>query len=370
MREAAPVAVWSAEPLPADVRMALAHVAASDDVVRVAVMPDVHLAADVCVGAVVATTHLLYPSAVGGDIGCGMAAVRLDVARASVDRAGVAGRILAGLARAVPIMAHKAPRPLPEALLARLSATSLESLARRQAGRQLGTLGRGNHFLEIQVDDDDGLWLTVHSGSRAMGQAVRDHHVARGERSRSGLRFIDAETDAGRAYLADLAWALSFAAANRRAILDAAASVLADVAGAARVDESLLSCAHNHVERVAGLWVHRKGAIAANEGQRGIIPGSMGGATFHVAGRGNAGALWSSSHGAGRAMSRSEARRRIRPAALERDLRGVWIDRRKLDRLVDEAPAAYKDIGKVMRAQRELTRIVRRLRPLVSLKGV
>jgi tRNA-splicing ligase RtcB len=121
--------------------------------------------------------------------------------------------------------------------------------------------------------------------------------------------------------------------------------------------------------READLWIHRKGAIDAHAGERAIIPGSMGDTTFHVEGRGCAEALWSASHGAGRSMSRTEARRRVRVADLERDVRGVWLDRSKLGRLVDEAPAAYKDISKVMRAQRELVRVVRRLQPLLSFKG-
>ena len=358
------IRVWAGDPLDVDVKRALERLASSDDVVRVAVMPDVHLAEDVCVGVAVATTHSIYPSAVGGDIGCGMAAVRLDVAADTLDRADVAARILAGFELAVPILAQRRPLALS------IDPAPLAADVLRTAARQLGTLGRGNHFLELQVDDDDGaVWLTVHSGSRGAGQAIRDRALARCRTSAAGLGFLVDDSDDGRAYLAEMRWALAFADASRRAIVDAACAVLGDVAGAAAVPGSYFACEHNHVERVGELWIHRKGAISAAAGVRGIIPGSMGASTFHVVGRGHAEALWSSSHGAGRAMSRTEARKRIRVADLKRDVRGLWFDHRKVARLVDEAPGAYKDISKVMRAQSELTRIVRRLRPILSYKG-
>lgn len=368
------IRVWSAEPLVADVKKALERLAASDDVVHVAAMPDVHLAEDVCVGTVVATTHLLYPNAVGGDIGCGMAALRVTATTDEVDRPDVAAAILAGFERRVPVMAHRAPQALPEALSASLGTDGLDKEAMRNAPRQIGTLGRGNHFLELQVDDNDDVWITVHSGSRGMGQAIRDHALRESERSNVGLGFVDAGSAVGRGYLAGVAWARAFAEESRKRILRAASEVLHDVLGAVPIEESVITCEHNHVEPAVDgderLWVHRKGAIPAPEGKPGIIPGSMGATTYHVTGRGCREALWSSSHGAGRAMSRTEARRRIRVVDLERDVRGLWFDHRKARALVDEAPGAYKDITKVMRAQNELTRIVRTLRPLVSYKGV
>jgi tRNA-splicing ligase RtcB len=362
---------WVCDTLPVDVRRALERLRASDDVVAVAVMPDVHLAHEVCVGTAIATRRLLYPDAVGGDIGCGMAAIRLVGGTPVVDRR-TAGRILGGLADLVPVMKHRSTPAPDDALWSRtLSASRLERLRDRDGLFQLGTLGRGNHFLELQRDEAGDPWLMVHTGSRALGQAIRAHHLRGCARSRTGLGCLDADTPRGRAYLADVGWALGYADANRRRIVAAAAEVIETVTGA-RVDSaSYFSCHHNHViaEDDGSLLVHRKGAIPAHDGEPGIIPGSMGDPSFHVRGRGVPEALWSSSHGAGRAMSRADARRRISVGELERRTEGVWFDRRCAARLVDEAPSAYKDITKVMRAQRELTRIVRRLVPVLSYKG-
>jgi tRNA-splicing ligase RtcB len=242
----------------------------------------------------------------------------------------------------------------PEAL----SSPSLRALARREGLAQLGTLGSGNHFVELQADDDGALWLMLHSGSRGIGPAIRAHHA----RGLIGL-------EDGGAYLGDLDWALRYADANRRRLLDAAV----DAVGARADEDTLITCHHNHVRRETHdgreLWVHRKGAIPAARGEPGIVPGSMGAASFHVEGRGVAGALGSAAHGAGRAMSRTEARRRISDRELARQLAGVAWDARRAHLLRDEAPGAYKDIAAVMRAQRDLVRVVRRLRPLLSYKA-
>jgi tRNA-splicing ligase RtcB len=214
----------------------------------------------------------------------------------------------------------------------------------------------------------------VHSGLRAMGQAITAHHLRLAERANTGLLFLDADSPGGQAYLRDAGWACRYAEASRRAMMDGVAVLLAELFGVTADAESVIHCNHNHVRREmhygAECWVHRKGAVSAREGEPGIIPGSMGTASFHVTGRGHADALCSSSHGAGRRLSRSEARQAIGADDLERQLRDVWFDHRLADRLRDEAPAAYKDIHAVMRAQRDLTRIVRRLRPLLNYKGV
>jgi len=371
----APLTEWCAEPPPADVRRALKRLARAGDVRRVAVMPDVHLSKDVCIGVAAATTTRIYPAAVGDDIGCGMAALGFSCAGDALDEAA-ARALLHGLRERVPTLRHPpgaTPR-LPAELEERpLTETALESEKRRTAPIQLGTLGRGNHFVEFQEDEAGRLWLMVHSGSRSLGQAVRRRHERHAHAGKGGLRWFDATEDAGRAYLADLDWALDYAEANRRRILDQVVALVAEHLGARPDEDTLVTCTHNHVRRetIDGeeLWVHRKGAISARSGEPGIIPGSMGSASFHVEGRGLAAALHSSSHGAGRVMSRTEARQRISLRELERDMRDVWYDTRLAHRLRDEAPAAYKEIGAVMRAQRSLTRIVRRLRPLLSYKG-
>ena len=362
----AAVTRWLAEPLPAEVAAALERLARADDVVRVAVMPDVHLAAEVCVGTVLATRRLVYPAAVGGDIGCGVAALGFEAAlgRLSVREAA---RVLEGLARAVPPRRQRAAAPLPHGLeAAPLSHPRLQAARRRDGRREFATLGSGNHFVELQSDDEERLWLMLHSGSRALGPAIRDHHVA----GAHGLVALDGA--AADAYLADAAWAVRYAAASRRVMLERAAGVVSELLGVQPDAATVVDCDHNHVrleQHGEPLLVHRKGAARAGPGEPGLIPGSMGSWSYHVEGRGVAAALGSSSHGAGRALSRGEARRVIGPAELRRQMRGVFFDPRLEQALCDEAPGAYKDITAVMRAQRELVRIVRRLRPLLSYKG-
>ena len=368
-----PLLRWLAGPLPKDVESALMRVRKLPDVRHVAVMPDVHLAREVCVGTVLATTRTVYPAAVGGDIGCGIAAVAFDCGADVLAAAPAAERVLALLRDAVPVNRHRQARELPAGLATgTLSDPRLEAVKRRDGRVQFGTLGRGNHFLEFQSDEEGRLWLMVHSGSRAVGQAVRDHHVGLARGGARPGRAVAAVTNPA-AYLADAEWARAYADASRRAMLDAAAGVVASLFGAGRLDETLVACDHNHVRRESHfgeeLWVHRKGAASARAGEAGIIPGSMGTASYLVEGRGNADSLCSSSHGAGRAMSRDEARRRVSAREFDRQLRGVWFDPRAAPRLREEAPSAYKDIGAVMRAQRDLVRIVRTLRPVLSYKG-
>jgi tRNA-splicing ligase RtcB (3'-phosphate/5'-hydroxy nucleic acid ligase) len=368
---------WAPGPLPHDVEAALERLARSDDVRRIAVMPDVHLSAEVCVGTVVATRHTLYPGAVGGDIGCGVAAQAFDADDTVLRDTRRAAAVIDGLSRAIPIVRHGRKRApgLPTALEERrLSAPSLEALKKEDGALQVGTLGRGNHFVELQVDDEGRLWLMLHSGSRGMGQAIRDHNLRQCSTGRAGLRFLEADSPEGLAYLQDLEWAITYPEESRRAMVAAVRAVLEVVLDITAEEGSYVSCSHNHVRRETHdgetLWVHRKGAMPAAQGEPGLIPGSMGTRSFHVEGRGCAEALGSSAHGAGRQLSRTDARRRISVRDVTRDLRGVWFDHRLASGLREEAPSAYKDIDAVMRTQHELVRIVRRLRPVLSFKGV
>ena len=220
-----------------------------------------------------------------------------------------------------------------------------------QGRLELGTLGRGNHFLELQTDDAGALWLMLHSGSRAMGQAIRDHHLRGARRGATGLSYLDTDEEAGQAYLADLDWALRYADASRRVMAEVTAALLDEILGAVADWSTWLSCHHNHVRREThdggARWVHRKGAIPAADDEPGIIPGSMGTPSFHTRGRGHGPALCSSSHGAGRALSRTVARQTISRRDLLRQLDGVLYDHRRADQLRDEAPAAYKNIRAV-----------------------
>ena len=370
------IARWVAAPPPREVKQALERLARDEDVRRVAVMPDVHLAKEVCVGVAVGTRTTLIPAAVGGDIGCGMAALGFAAPAELLVGAREAAALLAALYDAIPIGRHRrsAGVALPDDLARRgLSTESLEGRKHREAALQLGTLGRGNHFVELQADEQGGLWLMVHSGSRGMGQAIREGHERRGRRNGAGLLVLDADSDEGRAYLRDVAWALDYAERSRDRMVRCVRDVLRDLFGVEAKEETWISCHHNFVRREthAGepLWVHRKGAISARAGEVGIIPGSMGTPSFHVEGRGCAAALCSSSHGAGRTMSRQLARRKITGQRLRASMQGIWFDQRLAERLVEEAPDAYKDIGAVMRAQKELTRSIRRLTPVLAFKG-
>ena len=375
-----PIHAWIAAPLDSNVRTAIERLAKAPDVRHIAVMPDVHRAGEVCVGVVLATGALIYPAAVGGDIGCGMAAVRFDAPAALLaDDALLARAVLRSLGRAVPALKGQS-YAVPERLdgpidPAGLSDERLARIARREGRWQLGTLGRGNHFLEFQADEHGSLWLMVHSGSRGMGQAITSWHRTRAVAPGSGApAAFEVDSAVGLAYLADVAWARTWARTNRERLARAAAGVLADLAGASIDESTWLDCDHNHValERHVDqdVVVHRKGALPAADGQPGLVPGSMGTVSFHTVGRGHPDALRSSSHGAGRVLPRNAAAGRIDARRLVREMHGVTFDTRRAGRLVDEAPSAYRDIRVVMRAQRDLTAVHRELRPLLSHKAV
>jgi tRNA-splicing ligase RtcB len=360
-----------------DVSEAIERLRRAPDVQRIAVMPDVHLSTDVCIGVVVATSSLIYPQAVGGDIGCGMLAVALDIEATALDDPRVAGQVLTDLGQAVP--ARRRNRRATVALPAdvanvTLSDAHLESVRRTEGAIEFATLGSGNHFIEIQADDDGGLWLMVHSGSRTLGPAIRDHHLARAQPVGNRLRALDANSGAGREYLHDATFARRFAGASRRAMAEEVGQVLARRLGAHVCWETVITTDHNHVslERHGGrdLWVHRKGAMPAQLGESGVLPGSMGSLSFHVEGRGHEESLCSSAHGAGRALSRTSARDKVTEREFRRQMEGVWYDSRLTEKLRDEAPSAYKDIRAVVRAQKELVKVTRTLGPVLNYKGV
>jgi tRNA-splicing ligase RtcB (3'-phosphate/5'-hydroxy nucleic acid ligase) len=359
---------WLSEPLSKDVSLALERLARAPGVRRIAVMPDVHLAEHVCVGTVVATEAVVYPQAVGGDVGCGMATLRLGGAADSLtsDRAQ---QLLTALRNYVPVMRQQKPQVIPEL---DLSSPELHRRVSRDARIQFGTVGRGNHFVELQVDEQQALWLAVHSGSRALGPVIREHHLQRAGPAKHGLLGLPSGAGA-EDYWRDHDAAQHYARCNRRAIAEQALRAIADVLGCDADWSTWFDVTHNFVRQEQhgeqGLWVHRKGACSARVGERGIIPGSMGTTTYHVEGRGCDAAMCSSSHGAGRRMPRGEAMRRITVRQLAADLQGVHYNQQQSHLLRDEAPAAYKDIHKVMRAQQDLVRITNRLQPVLSYKG-
>jgi tRNA-splicing ligase RtcB len=364
---------WLDHPPGSEVEDSLARMARVPGVQRIAVMPDVHLAGEACVGTVVATADTLLPNAVGGDIGCGMLSQKFDLLADHLRDGAIAGQLLRALYKRVPASRHHLPRRLPDSIdPAQLSNPTLASEARRDGSVQLGTLGRGNHFVELQRDDADKLWVTIHTGSRAMGQAVRNFYVPQAPRV-EGVCVLAASEETGARYVQDAQWARRYALENRLAILAAVAQILREMFDANPVAGARIHADHNHLQQEEHLgrllWVHRKGATSARAGELGVVPGSMGTATYHIEGRGCADALMSCAHGAGRKFSRAQAKMKISRGMLLSQMQGVWFDTRHAGDLRDEAPSAYKDIHRVMRAQGELVKVIRVLRPVLVYKG-
>ncbi len=343
---------------------------------HVAAMADAHVSAGVAVGTVFATEATLVPAALGGDLGCGMTAVRVGIMADAFDRRALR-TIVAQLERAIPAGSntHRGRGiEVPDALLERpLSTNALEHARRAIAPRQFATLGGGNHFVELDRDHDGMLWLLVHSGSRGLGGAIASHHSGgAASKATRGIEGLDAREGDGRAYLDDLEVAYAFAAANRAQLAARALAVIADVHGAAIEPETVVDLHHNFVVRESwggrDVIVHRKGAIAAPAGVLALVPGSMGTASYLVEGRGEPLAFGSCSHGAGRVMRRREARKQIDARALARSMRRVVYPERYAAALVEEAPDAYRDVSEVLDDQGDLVRRVRRLEPIAVWK--
>jgi tRNA-splicing ligase RtcB len=379
------VRTWLCGRLDDGVARQIEQVAGQADVGHVAVMPDVHMGRVIPNGIAVATRRLVYPDLVGADIGCGIAAIGFD---ALADDVLVADRetVLERLLYAVPTLKHRPDHAAQHRQcvdsLGALSSESLVSVASRDGVYQLGTLGRGNHFLELAADEQGRLWAVVHTGSRAMGQAITTHHLAcathsgaiPGDSSNSTLPSLSLDTTAGLAYFADMEWACRYAAANRAAILNAVADILEDLFGVMVDALSFVDSPHNTatLECVGGVTaiVHRKSANHASDGRRGIVAGSMAVGTRIVTGLGNAGALESSAHGAGRVMSRGDAMERLGARDVEARMGRITYRRSMANEFRDEAPSAYRELHEVMRAQRDLVKTERTLTPIINDKRV
>jgi tRNA-splicing ligase RtcB (3'-phosphate/5'-hydroxy nucleic acid ligase) len=365
---------WLAEArVSAKVQENLDRLARSEDVRHVVVLPDVHLGHQINNGCVVATADLVYPQAVGGDIGCGLSALAFDGTAEALKDDRNAQTVIKHLYRQVPALKQANALVLPDKLAGwRLSDAGLVKESQREGAWEFETLGCGNHFVEFQQDDAGVLWLMVHSGSRAMGQVITQFHLSRATPAASGLKYLDARSPAGQAYLNDMGWAVQYATLNRLAIMARIVEIIEATLGISADEDSYLDTVHNFARREQHsgkeLIVHRKSANSARLDESGLIAGSMGSPSFVVQGLGNEESLCSSSHGAGRAMSRTEARQRIKPSDLRRQLGAVQHDPRRLSELCDEAPAAYRDIRKVMQAQRDLVRRRAHLSPVLNFK--
>jgi tRNA-splicing ligase RtcB len=401
----APIKAWiEGVPLEDAARKQLINVAALPFIHKhVAVMPDVHWGMGATVGSVIPTKGAIVPAAVGVDIGCGMVAARTALTandlpdnllgiRSAIEKAVPHGRTDNGGAGDRGAW-HDVPDSVADAmadfdtgdLAARLKVVTdkhpkLGKPALR-APRHLGTLGTGNHFIELCLDEEDAVWVMLHSGSRGIGNQIGQYFIALAKEDMR--RWFINLPDQDLAYLAEgsqnfddyveaVEWAQNFALANRSLMLAATMRAIQhEMARAFEWGSVAVNCHHNYVSREhhfgANVWVTRKGAVRAREGDLGIIPGSMGARSFIVRGKGNADSFHTCSHGAGRAMSRAEAKRRFTVADHEKATAG--IECRKDADVIDETPMAYKDIDAVMAAQSDLVEIVHTLRQVVCVKG-
>src|SRR5687767_5850169 len=361
----------------------------------VAAMPDVHWGIGATVGSVIPTVGAIIPAAVGVDIGCGMAAVQTTLTANDLPdnlsgvRSAIEAAVPHGMTRGGRDKGSWSDPPAPaRAAWARLG-PEFEAIARKHPAvrranhvTQLGTLGSGNHFIEVCLDEDDRVWFMLHSGSRGVGNRIGSHFIELaktdmrahlGDLPDKDLAYLREGTRHFDDYVEAVEWAQSFAMTNRRLMMDAVVRAVAAVRGLRpfATGVQVVNCHHNYVAREhhygKDVFVTRKGAVRAGRDDVGIIPGSMGARSFIVRGKGNPESFESCSHGAGRAMSRSEAKRRFTVADHAKATAGVEC--RKDAAVIDETPAAYKSIDAVMEAQRDLVEIVHTLRQVVCVKG-
>ncbi|MER5338258.1 RtcB family protein [Micromonospora sp. NPDC002717] len=389
----APVRVWT-DPYGIEPQAAqqLRNIGALPWVEGVAVMPDVHFGKGATVGSVIAMRQAVSPAAVGVDIGCGMSAVRTSLTAADLpdDLAGLRSAIEA----TIPVGFAQRETPVDPRRIRGLEQAGWDDFWRRfadldrrvaqletRAQRQLGTLGGGNHFIEVCLEqggaDEGRVWLMLHSGSRNIGKELAERHIAVARRLPHNTDLPDrdlavflAGTPEMDAYRRDLWWAQEYARRNRAVMLALLCGVVREQFPQVRYDEPI-SCHHNYVAEESydgvDVLVTRKGAIRAGRGDLGIIPGSMGTGSYIVRGKGNPDAYCSASHGAGRRMSRAQAKRTYSTADLAAQTAGVEC--RKDAGVVDEIPGAYKDITQVMAQQEDLVEVVAHLKQVVCVKG-
>jgi tRNA-splicing ligase RtcB (3'-phosphate/5'-hydroxy nucleic acid ligase) len=350
---------------------------------HVALMPDAHVGIGATVGSVIPTKGAVIPAAVGVDIGCGMIAAELDVTEAQLP--DTLEPLLDRIERAIPAGVGKGhdevARKADQWLSANRPATVLGTDRSVKAAKQFGTLGSGNHFVEVCIDERGRVWVVLHSGSRGIGNQLAQMHIAAARTLAKDLELRLEDPDLAyflegtpefEAYIADMLWAQDYARANRDAMMDSALREVFAFLGFGR-ETGRINAHHNFTQReIHGgqeLWITRKGAIKADVGDLGVIPGSMGTRTYIVAGKGSAASWTSCSHGAGRRHSRTQAKKLFTTADLADQMAGkVWLASRAAS-LVDEIPSAYKDIDQVMADQADLVEVRHTLHQVLNYKG-
>lgn len=386
-----PIRMWADPASVEDSAMQqLRNVATLPWIKGLAVMPDVHYGKGATVGSVIAMKDAVCPAAVGVDIGCGMSAVKTSLT--ANDLPGDLSRLRSKIEQAIPVGAGMHREPVDPSRLYGFPENGFGDFwerfdyiadavkfRRERAMRQMGSLGQGNHFCEVCVDSSGSVWLMLHSGSRNIGNELADFHinVARGLSHNQGLADRDlavflAATPEMQDYRNDLFWAQEYAKYNRAVMMSLFKEVMRKEFRKAKVSfDREISCHHNYVaeERYDGmdLLVTRKGAIRAGSGEYGIIPGSMGTGSYIVKGLGNEKSFNSASHGAGRKMSRTAAKKRFSARDLAEQTKGVEC--RKDSGVVDEIPGAYKSIEQVIDQQTDLVEVVAKLKQVICIKG-
>lgn len=386
-----PIRMWADPASVEDVAMRqLRNVSTLPWIKGLAVMPDVHFGKGATVGSVIAMQGAVCPAAVGVDIGCGMSAVRTSLT--ANDLPGDLSRLRSKIEQAIPVgrgmhgdavdpgTLHGFPTSAWDDFWVRFGGIAdAVKFRQERAMKQMGTLGSGNHFIEFCLDETGSVWLMLHSGSRNIGKELADFHIGQAQKLPHNQGLIDrdlavfiADTPQMAAYRNDLFWAQEYAKFNRAIMMGLFQDVVRKEFRKARVTfDPVISCHHNYVaeERYEGmdLLVTRKGAIRAGSGDHGIIPGSMGTGSYIVKGLGNEKSFNSASHGAGRRMSRSAAKKRFSAKDLQEQTQGVEC--RKDSGVVDEIPGAYKPIEQVIDQQRDLVEVVAKLKQVVCVKG-
>ena len=398
-RGAKPIKLWTqGVPVEAEAREQLLRTARLPFIFRhLAVMPDVHLGKGSTIGSVIPTQGAIVPAAVGVDIGCGMMAARTSLTAADLPDS-LAG-LRSAIEKAVPhgrtppqsgkrdVGAWDTPPPAVDAEWTALApglrriVAKYPRLEKANHRVHLGTLGTGNHFVEVCLDQADRVWFMLHSGSRGIGNAIGTLFIELAQQDMlrhlanlpdRDLAYVEEGSERFDDYVEAVGWAQDYARRNRALMMRAVAAAARSAIGKPfEAAIEAVNCHHNYVQREthfgAEVWVTRKGAVSARQGELGIIPGSMGAKSYIVRGLGNPESFHSCSHGAGRAMSRSEAKRRFTVADQVRTT--AHVECRKDAEVVDEIPLAYKDIDRVMTAQRDLVEVVHTLRQVVCVKG-
>ena len=358
---------------------------------HVAAMPDAHLGIGATVGSVIPTTSAIIPAAVGVDIGCGMMAVQLSLTADHLPNTLKPIRRM--IEERIPVGSKRHSTPRADVIIMERFESGLNKILDKhpsleKRGRnihldwalQLGSLGGGNHFIEICLDDNDHIWVMLHSGSRGIGNKIGNYFINLAKQDMgvhiknlpdSNLAYLSEGTRYFNDYVESVEWAQEYAYCNREIMMDLLLSVLKYELPEFTIQAKAINCHHNYIarERHYGkdVYVTRKGAIRAGKGELGIIPGSMGAASYIVRGKGNAESFNSCAHGAGRQYSRSQARRMFTKEDLREQTYGVEC--RKDGGVLDEIPGAYKDIEKVMENQRDLVDVLYKLRQIVCVKG-